>query len=246
MTGERPASVESLGAVQRERAYWESYEDLDWVAEASKRDVFAAIPRLDGDILELCIGAGTFTQAIPRRYASYTGVDLSWPLLNALRQRMPHVSGVHGNALELPFRDESHDVVLVFSGLHHLPQYQHSVEESYRVLRPEGHFFCFEPNDLAWYRAPMRFLRDRKVVRDLIRIYSEDEVYLDPRAVAETLGRAGFVDFQVSYLTPRFRAGYLGLANRLFARMMYGAAALGDSEGTQSYFALSGRKPSLA
>jgi hypothetical protein len=77
VTSEPSTSVGSLGAVQRERAYWEGYEDLDWVAAASKRDVFATIPRLDGDILELCIGAGTFTQAIPRRYASYRGVDLS-------------------------------------------------------------------------------------------------------------------------------------------------------------------------
>lgn len=231
------------GAIQRERDYWEAYEDLDWADHASKQAVFACIPQLEGDILELCIGAGTFTRALPRCYASYTGLDLSQSLLNALRKHMPDVKTIHGNAQKLPLPDESYNRVLVFSGLHHLPQYERCLAESYRVLRPGGYFFCFEPNDTAWYRAPMRLLRDQKFVRDFIKIYSEDEVYLAPHTVSQVLSHCGFLDVRVNYLTPRFRPGYLSLANRLFAHMMYSAAALGRSAGTQSYFAISAQKP---
>lgn len=227
--------------LRRERAYWEAYQDLDWVADASKRDAVAQIPRLDGDILELCVGAGTFTQAVPSGYSTYTGVDLSRSLLHALRRRL-EVGAVHADAQELPFREEAYDAVLVFSGLHHLPQVPRAIAEAYRVLRPGGCFFCFEPNDRAWYRAPMRFLRHRRRVRQFIGIYSDDETYLDPSATAQILAAHSFRDIRVSYLTPRFRPGYLGAANRVFAQAIYAAAALGSAAGTQSYFGLSARK----
>ena len=88
----------------------------------------------------------------------------------------------------------------------------------------------------------MRFLRSQKWMRDFIEIYSEDEVYLDPDNICGAMKKAGFVDVQVNYMTPRFNPNFLGFANRIFASMMYTAGALGSSIKTQSYFGLSGRK----
>ena len=230
-------------ALALERSYWESYVDYDWSADSAKRQAIACIPRLDGDILELCIGGGAFARKIPEGYRSYTGLDLSKSLLAALNKSMPHVKTVHGDAQDLPFEDNSHDAVLLFSGLHHLPRYDKTLADSIRILRPGGCFFCFEPNDRAWYRAPMRFLRSKKFVRDIIKIYSEDEVYLDPDEISDAMRDAGFEDIHVDYMTPRFNPEFLGFMNRIFARMIYTAGALGNSKKTQSYFAMSGRKP---
>jgi ubiquinone/menaquinone biosynthesis C-methylase UbiE len=229
-------------ALQLERSYWESYADYDWSSDETKARAIACIPRLDGDILEICIGGGAFARRIPGGYRSYTGLDLSRTLLAALKTHMPHVNVVHGDAQELPFDDASYDTVLVFSGLHHLPRFRKTLKDSYRILRPGGCFFCFEPNDRAWYRAPMRFLRSKKFVRDLIKIYSEDEVYLDPDETREALAAAGFSDIRASYMTARFNPDFLGAVNKIFASMMYLAGSLGDSVRTQSYFAMSGRK----
>lgn len=238
----RAAPATDEAALQLERSYWESYQDYDWSSDQAKIDAIACIPRLDGDLLELCVGGGAFARRIPRDYRSYTGLDLSRSLLKALKTHMPHVNAVHGDAQDLPFDDACYDVVLLYSGLHHLPRFEKTLADSYRVLRSGGCFFCFEPNDRAWYRAPMRLLRSRKWVRDFIEIYSEDERYLDPGVVGRAVEAAGFTDVQVRYLTPRFNPEFLGFANRLFARMIYLAAAMGDSVRTQSYFALSGRK----
>lgn len=238
----RTTGTTDEAALQLERSYWESYQDYDWSSDQAKLDAIACIPHLDGDVLELCVGGGAFARKIPRRYRSYTGLDLSQSLLNALKEHMPHVKAVHGDAQELPFGDASYDVVLLYSGLHHLPRMQEALADSYRVLRPGGCFFCFEPNDRAWYRAPMRFLRSKKFVRDFIKIYSEDELYLDPDKVGRAVTAAGFTDVRVNYMTPRFNPEFLGFANRIFANMIYLAAAMGSSIRTQSYFAMSGRK----
>lgn len=226
-----------------EQAYWEDYEDYDWSSDATKEKAIGFIPRLDGDILELCVGGGAFARKIPKCYRSYAGLDLSRTLLKALKEGMPHVTAVHGDAQDLPFDDNSFDTVMLFSGLHHLPKVEESLQGICRVLRSGGCFFCFEPNDRAWYRAPMRFLRGKKAIRDFIKIYSEDEVYLDPDEVSRAMARAGLTDIKTDYITPRFNPEFLGFANRVFARMIYAAAALGSSINTQSYFAMSGRKP---
>jgi hypothetical protein len=80
------------------------------------------------------------------------------------------------------------------------------------------------------------------VVRDFIEIYSEDEKYLDPDEVRRAFSEAGFTDIRTHYMTPRFNPEFLGFFNRVFAGMIYTAAAFGNSLGTQSYFAMSGRK----
>ena len=229
-------------ALQLERSYWESYQDYDWSSDQAKTQAIACIPRLDGDILELCVGGGAFARKVPRGYRSYTGLDLSQSLLSALKAHMPHVHTVHGDAQNLPFGGATHDAVLVFSGLHHLPRFRKTLTDAFRILRPGGCFFCFEPNDRAWYRAPMRFLRSKKFVRDFIEIYSEDETYLDPVEVGQAFRDAGFTGIRVDFMTPRFNPGFLGFANRMFANMIYLAAAMGNSARTQSYFAMSGRK----
>jgi ubiquinone/menaquinone biosynthesis C-methylase UbiE len=234
--------AENEAALQVERSYWESYQDYDWSSDHAKEQAIARIPRLDGDILEICVGGGAFARKIPRTYRSYTGLDLSQSLLTALKGHMPHVNTVHGDAQELPFGDGSFDAVLVFSGLHHLPRYEKTLADSLRILRPGGSFFCFEPNDSAWYRAPMRYLRGKKWVRDLIKIYSEDERYLDPAEVRDAFACAGFKDIRTHFMTPRFNPQFLGLLNRVFAGMIYLAASFGDSARTQSYFAMSGLK----
>ena len=224
-------------AVAREREYWTAHDEFDWMDEASKADTVAALGPVLGDVFELCIGSGLLSDRIPPTYRSYTGLDISQPLLDAARHKMPEATLVQGDAEAPPFPDASFDAVLVFAGLHHLPDYPRSVAHAYRLLRPGGEFVCFEPNKLAWYRAPMWLMRD------LIGIYTEDEVFLDPREVAAAMRGVGFTALQTHYMTPRLKPSFLTATNRVLARGMYAAAALGAAARTQSFFMLRGRKP---
>lgn len=223
-------------AVAREKEFWEKHQEFDWMAEASKRDVVQALPVLRGDILELCIGSGMLTEHVPRTYSAYVGLDLSQSLLSTLRRKIPHLRLVNGDAEEVCFANDTFDAVLIFAGLHHLPHYEAAVANGYRVLRPGGIFICLEPSSRAWYRKPMELLRD------FIGIYSEDEVFLDPRRVSASMGAVGFRDLKVRFLTPRFSRSFLSPRNRVFAQLLYAAASLGRSAFTQSFFLLQGTK----
>jgi ubiquinone/menaquinone biosynthesis C-methylase UbiE len=226
-----------MQVIEREKEFWEHHAEFDWMADSTKRDVVRLLPQLSGDVLELCIGSGLLTGQIPTTYASYIGLDLSRSLLTALRAKMPALPLVQGDAEDLCFSSGSFDVVLIFAGLHHLPHFDRTILHAYRVLRPNGVFVCLEPSAKAWYRKPMW------LVRDLIGIYSEDEVFLNPDRVVGAMGNAGFQQIQPVFLTPRFRDSFLGPVNRLLARLLYLAAAMGSGAATQSFFLISGRKP---
>jgi ubiquinone/menaquinone biosynthesis C-methylase UbiE len=219
-----------MEVIDREKEFWDQHQEFDWMAEASKRDVVAMLPRLEGDVLELCIGSGMLTEHVPRTYRSYTGLDLSNTLLETLRRKMPGVTLVQGNAEELSFADESFDAVVIFAGLHHLPHFERAIAQAGRVLRRNGTFVCLEPSSRAWYRKPMELLRG------WIGIYSEDEVFLDPRAVMAALQASGFHRIQVRYLTPTFSPSFLTPKNKVLAHLLYLAAGMGHSSLTQSFF----------
>lgn len=225
-----------IDVIERERQFWDQHEEFDWMAEQSKQDVVAMLPRLEGDVLELCVGSGMLTQHLPATYRSYTGLDLSATLLAALRRKMPRLTLVQGNAEAPSFADASFDAVLVFPGLHHLPHYQRAIAEAYRLLRPNGVFVCLEPSSRAWYRPPMEWLRH------WIGIYSDDEVFLDPYEVAQALWAAGFADLRTRYLTPRFSSAWLTPKNRVLAACLYTAAAMGKAALTQSFFLMTARR----
>jgi ubiquinone/menaquinone biosynthesis C-methylase UbiE len=221
-------------ALAREREYWTAHDEFDWMTDRSQDETVAALPPVRGDVLELCIGSGLLSDRIPRTFRTYTGLDISQPLLDTARAKIPDATLVQGDAEQPPFPDASFDAVLVFAGLHHLPDWRRSVANAYRVLRPGGVFVCFEPNKLAWYRAPMWLLRER------IGIYTDDEVFLDPREVGAAMRASGFADLATRYTTPRLRPSFLTAPNRALARCMYAAAALGAAERTQSFFMLTG------
>lgn len=66
---------------------------------------------------------------------------------------------IEGNALALPFEDESIDAVSISFGLRNMSNYAAVLAEIYRVLKPGGHFYCLEAsyptNKLV--RPPFKF-----------------------------------------------------------------------------------------
>lgn len=79
---------------------------------------------------------------------------------------------------ELPFADQSYDVVLSYGVLEHVPDDQASLREIARVLRPGGLFFCFNlPFAGSWImraaHAGGNHYHDRLYARDSTRAMVE-------------------------------------------------------------------------
>jgi demethylmenaquinone methyltransferase / 2-methoxy-6-polyprenyl-1,4-benzoquinol methylase len=104
------------------------------------------------DVLDVATGTADVAIEFARRAraGSITGVDLSPGMLGVGRDKLERagLSGrirlVEGDALSLPFADESFDVVTIAFGLRNLPDYGRGVAEMTRVLRPGGRLVVLE------------------------------------------------------------------------------------------------------
>jgi demethylmenaquinone methyltransferase/2-methoxy-6-polyprenyl-1,4-benzoquinol methylase len=123
---------------------------------AWKRALISGVKALEPQaVLDVASGTGdialALVQAMPR--AQVTGLDFSKNMLDVARRRVlasrslgdeARLSFVQGNAMDMPFESDSFDVVVISFGLRNMPDYQRSLEEMARVLRPGGSLFCLE------------------------------------------------------------------------------------------------------
>src|SRR5688500_11308894 len=82
-------------------------------------------PQPTETILDLCSGTGDIALLFSRKGAKVAGVDFTLPMLNVAyhRDTSKSIAWIQGDALALPFRDESVDIVTVGYGLRNLRQF---------------------------------------------------------------------------------------------------------------------------
>jgi SAM-dependent methyltransferase len=94
------------------------------------------------EVLEVSCGHGGGASYLVRTLspASYTGLDLNPAGIEFCRKRhqLPGLDFVQGNAQELPFPDQSFDVLVNVEASLHYPRFDLFLEEAARVLRPGG------------------------------------------------------------------------------------------------------------
>lgn len=90
-----------------------------------------------GDLLEVGCGTGLLLERFAAVCRTARGVDLSPGMLSAAEKRGLDVRVA--SATELPFDDNSFDVVCSFKVLAHVPDLPRAITEMLRVTRPGGH-----------------------------------------------------------------------------------------------------------
>jgi ubiquinone/menaquinone biosynthesis C-methylase UbiE len=105
-----------------------------------KLDFIRSHLELDGKILDVGCGNGIFTLPFADAGATVVGLDSSRYLL----RQNPHHKLICGDALHLPFKDGSFDVVFEGNVLHHVEERDRVIQEMTRVSR--RHIILIEPN----------------------------------------------------------------------------------------------------
>jgi demethylmenaquinone methyltransferase / 2-methoxy-6-polyprenyl-1,4-benzoquinol methylase len=105
---------------------------------------------LPGDrVLDLAAGTGTSSVTFASSGADCVACDFSLGMLTAGKKRgTPAVSGrvtfAAGDAMRLPFKDDSFDAVTISFGLRNVQETKAALEEMYRVTRPGGRLVVCE------------------------------------------------------------------------------------------------------
>jgi demethylmenaquinone methyltransferase/2-methoxy-6-polyprenyl-1,4-benzoquinol methylase len=151
-----------------------------------KRRVVSLAKANPGDrALDVCCGTGDLAFALAAQGAETTGLDFSAPMLavatakvQSLKSKVPSPepggrSGtphpaprtlhfVHGDAMQLPFPDESFDIVTIGYGLRNLARWETGLAEMARVARPGGRLLVLDfgkPDNALWRAIYFGYLR---------------------------------------------------------------------------------------
>lgn len=100
--------------------------------------------------LDVCCGTADWTIALSKAVGDsgqVTGLDFSENMLEVGKEKtasLNNVELVHGDAMNLPFEDNTFDYVTVGFGLRNVPDYLGALKEMHRVLKPGGKVVCLE------------------------------------------------------------------------------------------------------
>lgn len=131
-------SVLSLGQVHRWR----------------RATVAALAPRPGQRILDLAAGTGTSAAALAHEGAYVVASDISIGMLQEGHRRQPQLDFVAGDALALPFPENTFDAVTISYGLRNVEDTVAALREMLRVTRPGGRVVIaeFSTPSHAWFR----------------------------------------------------------------------------------------------
>ncbi len=118
--------------------------DKRWRARLAER-VAPALARTGACVLDLCCGTGDVLAALASRAAAggtgcatVLGSDFCHPMLVAARRKIRRGLLFEADALNLPLREGSLDLVTMAFGFRNLANYDRGLEELLRVLKPGG------------------------------------------------------------------------------------------------------------
>ena len=123
--------------------FFRRYDDFRYTKEPH---ILTNLDRIDFDgkrVLEIGLGQGADAEQIVKRGGVYSGADLTDESVKRVKMRfslrdLPFDQIEQASALDLPFADNSFDIVFSHGVLHHIPEIRKAQAELKRVLKPEG------------------------------------------------------------------------------------------------------------
>ncbi|MFS0672674.1 demethylmenaquinone methyltransferase [Ornithinibacillus sp. 179-J 7C1 HS] len=121
--------------------------------KAWRRDVMKEMKvSKEASALDVCCGTGDWSISLAEAVGAngkVIGLDFSQNMLSIAKGKnnelqYDHLEFLHGNAMELPFEDNSFDYVTIGFGLRNVPDYMTVLKEMYRVVKPGGVVACLE------------------------------------------------------------------------------------------------------
>ncbi len=100
-------------------------------------------------VLDAGCGTGWFSKGAVDRGAQVTSMDLGEKLLSKVAEKCES-ERVVGSILQMPFPDNTFDIIISSEVIEHVPSPFEGVKEMYRVLKPGGILILTTPNQL-WY-----------------------------------------------------------------------------------------------
>jgi SAM-dependent methyltransferase len=186
-----------------------------------KRTAFIARICRPGSALDVGCGTGALAERLAARGFEVTGVDPSEGMLEIMRARDPELIAVRASGTELPFADDSFDLVLTVAAMHHIAEpgaVRQTLAEMTRVSKPAGRILVWDhnPRNPYWSNLMARVPQD-----------TGEERLIPAQEIVDGLSAAGARVLSADQLglvpefTPRAAIRAAAALERLFERTPY-------------------------
>lgn len=181
--------------------------------------------------LDVCCGTADWTISMGEAVGSTgraVGLDFSQNMLNVgidKTKEIPQIELLHGNAMELPFPNDSFDYVTIGFGLRNVPDYIQVLKEIERVLKPGGMFVCLETSqaEMPIYKQLFRFYFKyvmpifgkffAKSYKEYSWLQESAKDFPGMKALAKMMELAGFVNVEYKPYSGGAAARHIGYKN---------------------------------
>jgi ubiquinone/menaquinone biosynthesis C-methylase UbiE len=147
-------------------------------------------------ILDVGAGTGEQTYLLKQRGFTVYALEPARKMRTIAKKRNPDTPILGGSVLDMPFRDNTFDMILAIEVLRYLhPNHQaKSLSQIHRILKPSGIFFAtlvskYSLDDVAYYR----FKRLKNRLSHSSQLYSH---FTTPALYTQSLLQHGFNDIQ--------------------------------------------------
>jgi DNA gyrase subunit B len=131
------------------------HDSATWIAHDGLLAAHAEMCKVPptAKLLDVCCGSGVVGHAFKGRVASLQGLDIT-PEMKALSETRLDAVAL-GTVFDIPFEDESFEIVVNREFMHLVPYPELMLEQVYRVLKPGGQFIFgqivpYSPDDASW------------------------------------------------------------------------------------------------
>jgi ubiquinone/menaquinone biosynthesis C-methylase UbiE len=200
--GSSPAGCRSCARTRLSREFPEIYERIlvpclfrPWALDLLERVPLAQ----DDRVLDVACGTGIVARLAREQLGAgsqIAGVDVNPEMIAATRSRAPDISWHLGDAIALPFEDESFDVIFCQQGLQFFPDRAAAVLEMRRVLAEGGRVALSTWRTL--HENPLFQGLNSAAARQFAHLLDRRFALSDERTICTLLAEQGFTD-----VTPR-------------------------------------------
>lgn len=180
--------------------------------------------------LDVCCGTGDWSIALAEavgKDGKVVGLDFSKNMLSIAEEKkerlqLDQLELVHGNAMDLPFPDNTFDYVTIGFGLRNVRDYMTVLKEMYRVVKPNGIVVCLETSqpELIGFRQ-LYFLYFRHIMPWFGKLFAKSydeyawlnestQCFPDKEQLKEMFEEAGFSFVEVKSYTLGVAAMHMG------------------------------------
>jgi demethylmenaquinone methyltransferase/2-methoxy-6-polyprenyl-1,4-benzoquinol methylase len=215
---------------------YENYDTMNSVISfqrhiAWRRDTMKRMDVQPGSFsLDVCCGTADWTLAMAEKVGpngKAYGLDFSENMLKIGQTKVEqsgfsNVTLIHGNAMDLPFEDDSFDYVTIGFGLRNVPDLDQVLREMNRVVKPGGKVVCLETSQptipvfkqlyFGYFRYVMPLLGKvfAKSYQEYSWLQESAKDFPGRDELAERFRKAGLVDIRVKSYSGGVAATHIG------------------------------------